>query len=94
MARHVEANGRSARRCRPDLCRPEAVRDHPRLGRDDKVKLLRQWDYALRELRLAAEENMAGTGCNAELQRRVRDRLNALRGTDDPEPAGVSKHGG
>lgn len=76
--------------------RPEAVRDDPRLQTDEKVRLLKQWEYDLRELQVATEENMAGdsSGRNAELLRAVRACLNDLAAGGDIETSGASKHGG
>jgi hypothetical protein len=77
---------------------PEAIRDDASLSRAEKIKLLKQWEYDLRELQVAAEENMTGpgtgTGQNAELLRSVRKCLGELGGDEDLELAGAAKHGG
>jgi hypothetical protein len=75
---------------------PEAIRDDASLSRADKIKLLKQWEYDLRELQVAAEENMTGPGSgqNAELLRSVRKCLGELGGDEDLELAGAAKHGG
>jgi hypothetical protein len=75
---------------------PRAICDDPKLTKAEKIKLLKQWEYDLRELQVAADENMtgSGTGRNAELLRDVRDCLNSLGADDDLELAGASKHGG
>jgi hypothetical protein len=39
---------------------PEALRDHPDLGLEDKLELLRRWEYDARELSTAEAEGMAG----------------------------------
>jgi hypothetical protein len=75
---------------------PQAVFDDARLTRAEKIKLLKQWEYDLRELQVAAEENMTGPGMgqNAELLRSVRECLNGLGSDEDLELAGASKQGG
>ena len=46
---------------------PRSVFEHPKevlkeasLSNDQKIQVLRQWEYDARELEVAAEENMAG----------------------------------
>jgi hypothetical protein len=41
---------------------PAAVCDDPDLQWQQKVKILRQWEYDARELQVADEENMGGSG--------------------------------
>jgi ribosomal protein S13 len=75
---------------------PQAICDDTGLNRAQKIKLLKQWEYDLRELQVAAEENMTGPGMgqNAELLRSVRDCLGQLGADEDLELAGASKQGG
>ena len=75
---------------------PQAICDDAGLTRAEKIKLLKQWEYDLRELQVAAEENMTGpgTGQNAELLRGVRKCLNGLGAEENLELAGASKQGG
>jgi hypothetical protein len=63
---------------------------------DQKRKLLKQWEYDLREMQVAAEENMAGPGMdrNADLLREVRACLGKLGDEHAPEHSAGHKHGG
>lgn len=69
------------------------------LSHQQKVKLLRQWEFDLRENLVASEENMTAEtkpeGTSAELLRGVRKALLAM-GADDPknEAAAPTKTGG
>ncbi|MFD2264223.1 hypothetical protein ACFSM5_15075 [Lacibacterium aquatile] len=65
------------------------------LTRDQKIKLLAQWEYDLRELMVASEEAMSGesTGRTAEELVKVQaalDELGALQPSD--KAAGPGKH--
>jgi hypothetical protein len=75
--------------------RPSALCDDAALSREQKIRLLKQWEYDLRELQVAAEENMTGPslGTNADLLSEVRVCLGKLGADDDLELAGASKHG-
>ncbi len=53
---------------------PDKVLDASWLTREQKIKILRQWEYDARELDVAAEENMAGGPPSA-----LDDVLRALR---------------
>ena len=63
---------------------PEAVRDAPRLSHEDKVDILRRWEYDARELSVAEEEGMGG-GEEGPLLDRIEAALHALTGYPDPE---------
>lgn len=39
---------------------PADICDDPALSTDEKVRILRRWEYDARELQVADEENMAG----------------------------------
>jgi len=39
---------------------PADVCDEPSLSTEDKIRVLRRWEYDARELQVADEENMAG----------------------------------
>lgn len=39
---------------------PDAVVDDPSLDREQKIEVLRRWEYDARELEVAEEENMGG----------------------------------
>jgi hypothetical protein len=69
---------------------PEEVLKAP-LTHREKVEILRRWEFDLRDLAVAEEENMGG-GEDSALLPRVRRALRAL--TNDPEPSGpATKHG-
>jgi hypothetical protein len=73
------------------LC-PENVCDEPTLTRDQKIKILRRWEYDTRELGVAEEENMGGGPPD-----RLDQVLRALQRLDtdfDPEHAPPTKQGG
>lgn len=42
------------------FARPEDVSADPSLSREEKIRILRRWEYDARELEVAEEENMAG----------------------------------
>lgn len=75
---------------------PQAICDDSRLTAEQKVKLLKQWEYDLRELQVASDENMTGDGSgqSAELLRAVRKCLKSLHADNDLELTGASKQGG
>lgn len=64
---------------------PEAVRSTPDLSNEQRLSILRQWSYDLRELLVASDENMAGGDgdANADLLARVDALLKEL----DPDGA-------
>jgi hypothetical protein len=68
------------------------------LSQQQKVKLLRQWEFDLRENLVASEENMTATapeGQSAELLRGVRKALMGLGAADHKdETAAPTKTGG
>ncbi len=41
---------------------PEAVVEHPCLAREQKIDILKRWNYGACELEVAEEENMEGGG--------------------------------
>lgn len=63
------------------------------ISRDQKIALLKQWDYDLQLLMTATEENMTGTGVNttAEQIRRVHRALADLGVDLDPDATGDGK---
>jgi hypothetical protein len=68
------------------------------LSEKQKVKLLRQWEFDLRENLVASEENMTAPtlpeGQSAELLREVRKALMALGADHTDETAAPTKTGG
>jgi hypothetical protein len=62
------------------------------LSRDQKIQILRRWEYDTRELQVADEESMTGpqtTNLDAVLA-----ALRALNAPADVERAAPTKHGG
>lgn len=72
---------------------PEALLARDDLSREQKLALLRQWEYDLHLLQVATEENMTGDtppGANAEIIREVRaaaEKLGAHLGDEGGGPA-------
>ena len=74
---------------------PEALVANRELTRDQKLALLRQWEYDLHLLQVATEENMSGDapqGNNAENIRRIRVAAETLGAGIDTE-GGADKTG-
>jgi hypothetical protein len=76
--------------------RPRAVLDDRGFDREQKRKLLKQWEYDLRGMQVASDENMVGegTGEAAELLREVRACLGTLGDSHAPERSASHKQGG
>lgn len=70
---------------------PAAVTQENSLSREQKIRILQQWEYDARELAVAEEENMAGGPPN-----RLDEVLQALRSLAAEHGAGRSptKQGG
>jgi len=77
---------------------PDEIVDSTELSQPQKVKLLRQWEFDLRENLVASEENMTASlpeGHSAELLRGVRKALLGLGAADHKdETAAPTKTGG
>lgn len=79
---------------------PEDICQHADLTRDQKLKLLQQWEYDLQLLLVAAEENMPAqgkaseAGNTAELVRRIHKLVAQMGAEADPEKGGPAKAGG
>jgi len=75
---------------------PEALLAEEALTRDQKLELLRQWEYDLHLLQVATEENMTGDappGTNAEKIRQVHAAAEKLGAELDTEGSGAAKTG-
>ena len=75
---------------------PEALLAEDDLSREQKLKLLQQWEYDLHLLQVATEENMTGDappGTNAEKLRAVHAAAEQLGAELDPEGSGAAKTG-
>lgn len=80
---------------------PEEIAERDDLTREQKVKLLQQWEYDVELLLVASEENMpskeAGseaTGSSADLVQRIHRLLTELGASADPERSGPAKSTG
>jgi hypothetical protein len=79
---------------------PEDICQHTDLTREQKLKLLQQWEYDLQLLLVAAEENMPSqdktseAGNTAELIRRIHKLVAQMGAEADPEKGGPAKAGG
>ncbi len=75
---------------------PEALLAEDSLTREQKLALLRQWEYDLHLLQVATEENMTGDtapGTNAEKLRQVHAAAEKLGVALNPEAGGAAKTG-
>ncbi|HZX24008.1 MAG TPA: hypothetical protein VFF18_10745 [Woeseiaceae bacterium] len=71
---------------------PEGVAARDDLSREEKVRILRCWEYDAAELSVATEENMPGP--ENDLLRRILLVLAELAGDDDAEKVAPSKQHG
>lgn len=72
--------------------RPEDVAESPTLSPEQKLRILRQWEYDARELEVAEEENMEG-GPNDQLAR-ILQAMASIRPVGEDRPGVNSKQGG
>lgn len=71
---------------------PEDVLSHAALAREQKIEILRRWEYDAAEMCVAIEEGMPGD--ESGLLGRILLALNQLTGGVDTERAGPSKQHG
>ncbi|HZA53594.1 MAG TPA: hypothetical protein VE616_05025 [Candidatus Udaeobacter sp.] len=71
---------------------PEEVLKRNDLSRDQKIKILRQWEYDVREMQVADDENM--TGPQPVAIGAIRDALRSLGILPDTEKTAPTKQGG
>jgi hypothetical protein len=77
--------------------RPRDILDSIDLSAEQKIKLLKEWEFDLRELQVASEENMASDaspGAAAELLRECRRALAKLGAADGAGGGAPTKQGG
>ncbi len=72
---------------------PEDVFDDEDLTDDQKITVLRRWEYDARTLMVAAEENMAGDD-EDDLLDRILALLHELNAEFDPDISPPTKQGG
>lgn len=71
---------------------PEVLLQHDSLAREQKIEILRRWEYDASEVCVAVEEGMPGD--EGDLPRRIMLALNQLAGEIDAERSGPSKQHG
>lgn len=71
---------------------PENVLKDETLTKEQKIKILRQWEYDARDLMVAEEENMPGGEEN--MLNRVLEALHQLGACHDVDHTPPTKHGG
>lgn len=71
---------------------PEAIVGDGSLSREQKIRLLRRWEYDALELQVAEEENMGGGP--ADLLDRILRALHQVEAVVDVEHSPPTKHGG
>jgi hypothetical protein len=76
--------------------RPRELFDDPEFDREQKRTLLKQWEYDLRALQVASEENMAEAepSKTGDLLQEVRSCLRKLGDHDAPKRSASHKQGG
>ena len=72
---------------------PDEVVDRSDLSREQKIEILRRWEYDARELLVAEEENMTGPDTGALLDS-VLSALESLGAGPDSESPAPTKQGG
>lgn len=74
---------------------PEKILNDPSLTKEQKIKMLTEWDQDLRQLMVASDENMTGTlaGQPAESLQAVSDALCKLGVTADTKRESPAKTG-
>ncbi len=72
---------------------PQEVLEHAELQAEQKIEILKRWEYDARELQVAEEENMQGKD-NSNLLDRVLDALHQLKDGPDLEHSPPTKQGG
>lgn len=75
-----------------EFAHPSDVYREQSLTRDQKIQILRQWEYDARELQVAEEENMSGGSAN-NLQE-ILSVLHQLDAASNPSLSSPTKQGG
>ena len=71
---------------------PEALLDHAALSREQKIEILRRWEYDAAEVAVAVEEGMPNG--EDDLLRQILLALGRLAGGVDPEKVAPTKQHG
>jgi hypothetical protein len=73
---------------------PKEVIDSAGLTREQKIEILRRWEYDVRELQVADEESMTSPRPEAVTLDMVREALRTLGAPADLEHSAPTKQGG
>lgn len=68
--------------------RPSDVVTAPGLERQQRIDILRQWEYDARQLEVATEENMGADGNGSDRLHEIHEALQAIGSDADTNPAG------
>jgi hypothetical protein len=71
---------------------PDELLKRDDLSRDEKIKILCEWEYDARELLVAADENMPGD--YADMLSQIHQALHQLGADCNTENTAPTKHGG
>jgi hypothetical protein len=77
--------------------RPEDVVSANGLTREQKIEILRRWEYDVREIQVADEEGMTAPASESQVTPPLDSILKALRAlgaSKDPEKSAPTKQGG
>lgn len=73
---------------------PRAVIDDSSFSREEKIEILHSWEYDLKQIMVAEEENMPTKSGNNETLDEVLEVLNELTEQDEPGGSAPDKTGG
>lgn len=73
---------------------PKEVVTDETLTREQKIQILRQWEYDIRDMQVAEEENMIGSGFTGATLTSVLKALSELGVKADPDNLIPTKQGG
>jgi hypothetical protein len=74
--------------------RPQELVENNDLSREQKIDVLRRWEYDARELQVADEEGMAPADPQPVVLDGILDALRSLGAPADVEHSAPTKHGG
>jgi hypothetical protein len=74
--------------------KPREVVENNDLSREQKIEILRRWEYDVRELQVADEEGMAPAAPQPVVLDAILDALRSLGAPADVEHSAPTKHGG
>jgi len=74
--------------------KPDEIVENNELNREEKIEILRRWEYDVRELQVADEESMTAPRPERVTLDAVLQALRALSASPDPERSAPTKQGG